>query len=132
MEAVDSDTAQQREDAIGQLFAAMAAIHRPLLGLIRRHGLSEVWKDDGAQSMFDWLQTRFGLDRRSTREHVRVAESLFELPQIASAFEDGRIRGTRFGTSPSLRLQTVMKNWPIWLPACRLVNSSEWPIEHAS
>ncbi len=45
-----------------------------------------------------WLSWRCGMDRVTAREHLRVAESLRELPHTAQAFADGQ---TDFQQGPS-------------------------------
>lgn len=104
MESVDHGSVQQREDAIGQLMAAMSAIHRQVLALIAEHDASEAWRDDGAATMTAWLQARFSLDRRNAADHVRVAAAMRDLRTISAAYERGRLSWdqvrevTRFAT----------------------------------
>ena len=69
MDAVVGGSPQEREDAIGQLLAAMAAIHRQVLTLIDQHDAAESWREDGAADMAGWLQARFATDHRFLHEH---------------------------------------------------------------
>ena len=50
-----------------------------------------LWRRDGATSMSVWLAARWGLARSTTREMVRVAKALGELPSIRRVFEERRI-----------------------------------------
>jgi hypothetical protein len=63
-----------------------------------------LWRRDGATSMTAWLAGRWGLARSTTREMVRVASALKDLPSIRRAFEERRLSWdqlrplTRFAT----------------------------------
>lgn len=62
------------------------------------------WERDGATSIGAWLAGRFKLARSTTREWVRVAYALRELPAIGRAFREQRLSWdqvrpvTRFAT----------------------------------
>src|ERR1043166_6244218 len=49
------------------------------------------WREDGAWSMAMWLQMRHGLSKASAARMVRVARGLVFCPQLAAAFEEGRL-----------------------------------------
>src|SRR5262249_50753187 len=51
----------------------------------------ELYREDGAHSMIDWLLFRFGWSRRFAREHVELAHSIAALPRLKKALPEGAI-----------------------------------------
>jgi hypothetical protein len=49
------------------------------------------WAGDGIRSCAHWLSWRAGMNLRTAVEHIRVAHTLQNLPQISAAFAAGRI-----------------------------------------
>jgi len=78
-------------DALGQLAGGMSAIHREVLSLVAVADRRGDWRDDGASDMPAWLCQRFGLNRATACEWVRVAHALESLPECARAYGEGRL-----------------------------------------
>ena len=88
---LESCSSQELADGIGQLHGVLAAAHRQLLALVAEYQRRELWGEDGAASMRDWLCCALKLSVRTAREWVEVAWALQSLPAIASAYESGRL-----------------------------------------
>jgi hypothetical protein len=61
------------------------------LGRVAEFDRREGWGRAGAKSCAHWLGWRCGIDRRTAREHVRVARALEGLALVQSAFASGRL-----------------------------------------
>jgi hypothetical protein len=49
------------------------------------------WAVDGVQSPAHWLEWKCAIPPRAAREHVRVATTMKELPEVTKAFSEGRL-----------------------------------------
>jgi hypothetical protein len=78
-------------DEIAELAAHLDAATHRLLILIGEFDASGGWADQGALTCAHWLGWRIGLELGAAREHVRVARTLRELPQISEALRRGQI-----------------------------------------
>jgi Domain of unknown function (DUF222) len=67
-----------------------AAMHR-LLADLHRFDEAGGWLAQGFTSCAHWLSHRVGWDLATAREHLRVAGSLAELPQVAAALASGTL-----------------------------------------
>ncbi|MGH2820783.1 MAG: DUF222 domain-containing protein, partial [Actinomycetota bacterium] len=80
------------EDALTRLQADLSAAHARLLELVAEVARDETWAEhDGCASAAHWLQWRCGLTPHASREAVRVACALQELPHIKEAFSGGEL-----------------------------------------
>ena len=77
-------------ERIAQLSALLSATECQLLTLIREFDERFGWRG-GFRNCAHWLNWRTGLAMGATREKVRVARALAELPLISAAMEDGKI-----------------------------------------
>lgn len=77
--------------AIDGLRAIENTIRLTLLEQIVEYDRREAWREDGARSMSDWLTFRHGYAASFSYELVRIGWALVALPQIKSAFGDGRL-----------------------------------------
>jgi hypothetical protein len=78
-------------DRIAESAASIdAAIHR-LLTDLRRFDLVQGWERQGALSLAHWLGWRCGISLGASREKVRVAHALAELPRIDEALRLGQV-----------------------------------------
>jgi hypothetical protein len=94
MAAVEESTDEsplEVADALGQLAGGMSAIHREVLSLVALADRRGDWREDGASDMPAWLCQRFGLNRATACEWVRVAHALESLPECARAYGEGRL-----------------------------------------
>ena len=64
------------------------ATHRFLV-LLREFDLRQGWQEWGSADCADWLNLKCGITRNTAQEKLRVAKSLWDLPQIGAAFEQG-------------------------------------------
>jgi hypothetical protein len=77
---------------------------RELFRLIAEVDRRELWRDDGARDMAQWLWMRYGLSDWKARRWIACASALEELPSIAEAFASGElgvdkvVELTRFAT----------------------------------
>ena len=97
-------TSDEFSEAISQLHAAEAAVHRQLLDLIRRFDESRLWTDDGAATMAQWLVARLAISPKTASDWVEVAAALPNLPSIASLAAEGRLSWDQL--APLTRLAT--------------------------
>jgi hypothetical protein len=82
---------ERLEDEISELAAHINAAHYDLLLLIGRYDAEKGWVQHGLASCAHWLQWRCGTNLGVAREKVRVARALPGLPQISTAFREGRV-----------------------------------------
>ena len=76
-------------DALGQLHGLGNATRSHLMKLSLAYEARELWKEDGAASMAEWLCQRLNLSLQSARELLEVGHGLKGLPRIAEAYEAG-------------------------------------------
>lgn len=88
---LDGCEPQELTDAIGQLHALEGAVRRQMLVMVAVCDRRELWKQDGAASMAEWLCTHLGLSIRTALPLVEIARALEELPAIAADYEAGRL-----------------------------------------
>jgi hypothetical protein len=79
------------EAEITELAAHINAANYDLLLLIGRYDEEQGWVQHGLASCAHWLQWRCGTNLGVAREKVRVARALPQLPQISTAFREGRV-----------------------------------------
>ena len=82
-------TSDDLSEAISQLHAAEVAVHFRLLGLVRAYDQANLWMQDGAATMAQWLVARLGVSAATASEWVRVARALEGLPAIAAVTAHG-------------------------------------------
>jgi uncharacterized protein DUF222 len=78
-------------DAIDELHGLANAARSQLMKMCIAYDARELWKQDGATSMAEWLCMRLTWSPKAARELVEVAHSLHSLPAIAAAFEAGTL-----------------------------------------
>jgi hypothetical protein len=78
-------------DAIGQLHGLHNAAHCQLMKMCVAYDARELWRQDGANSMAEWLCMRLAWSPKTARELVEVAHALKDLPAIAAAYEAGTL-----------------------------------------
>ena len=71
--------------------ATMSAASADLLAAIVPFDRERRWKQDGATCMSAWLAARYDETRSTTREWVRVAWALDDLPQISRTYRAARL-----------------------------------------
>jgi hypothetical protein len=81
----------QIEDEVATLAAQIAVTTGRFIELLAELERRGHYGAQGFQSLAHWLSWRCGLDLRTAREHVRVAEALTSLPTTASALKEGVI-----------------------------------------
>ncbi|XOV88800.1 MAG: DUF222 domain-containing protein [Pseudomonadota bacterium] len=79
------------EDEITLIAGHINAIDFYFLDLLSEFDLQEGWCGDGIKSFAHWLNWKCGLGALESREKVRVARALRELPQTREAFRVGEI-----------------------------------------
>jgi hypothetical protein len=72
-------------DAITQLHGLSNAARYQLMKLCVAYDARELWREDGAASMAEWLCMRLSLSLKSARELVEIAHALKDLPALAAA-----------------------------------------------
>ncbi len=87
----DPDAVEDLGDAIATLAAHLHAATHRFLVLIARFDRVRGWEPGGHRTCAHWLACRTGLDLGTAREHVRVARSLENLPQISAAMARGAL-----------------------------------------
>ena len=71
--------------------AEQSAHHAMWLSALAEVDRRELWGDDGARSLAQWLELKAGMDGRTAREHVRVMHRLEELPTVRAVYASGRL-----------------------------------------
>ena len=89
-EPTDRDALEHLGEQIAELAAHITAATYRLLTLIREFDEREGW-NCGFRTCAHWLSWRTGLALGASREHVRVARALGELPRLSEAMKLGRI-----------------------------------------
>jgi Domain of unknown function (DUF222)/HNH endonuclease len=67
------------------------ALEARFLVLVAAFDRREGWAGDGVRSCAHWLSWRCGISIHASRERVRVARALEQLPRLSEAFGTGRI-----------------------------------------
>jgi hypothetical protein len=76
------------ENLISSWCEVSRATHRFLV-LLREFDLRQGWQAWGCADCADWLNLKCGITRNTAQEKLRVAKSLWDLPQIEEAFKRG-------------------------------------------
>src|SRR3712207_1702922 len=76
-------------EVMGQMHGVAVASHRLVLAGVLEVDQRELWRLDGASSVEDWLQLRFGVSRRTAQNWVRVARGFVFTPQLAERYASG-------------------------------------------
>jgi hypothetical protein len=87
---MDLSTVQRIGNEIAELSAHLDAASARLLDLIRQFDAEGGW-NTGFRSCAEWLSWRTGLDLGASREKVRVARALANLPRLAQALARGEL-----------------------------------------
>jgi len=80
-----------RVEVLDALVMGEQALRLEILTEITRLETGEVWKQDGATSMADWLAGRYTTSIGTAREWTKVARALSEQPHIKQAYTEGRL-----------------------------------------
>ncbi len=91
MEHPDREALDVLADRIAENAAHLDAATHRLLTDLRAFDDAGAWAKQGAKSCAQWLSWRVGWDRRTSREHVRVANKLGSLPRIDDALRQGEM-----------------------------------------
>lgn len=87
----DRTDAEQLGAEITELCSYIYAAESRLLTLIREFDEKEYWARLGLCSCAHWLNFKCGIGMNATREKVRVANALAELPKISDGFSKGEL-----------------------------------------
>jgi hypothetical protein len=79
----------QLEQDIVSLSQHINASEYEFLVLLREFDLRQGWKAYHFNNCAEWLNMKCGMSPRTAREKLRVANSLFDLPEISLAFQKG-------------------------------------------
>ncbi|MBA2539004.1 MAG: DUF222 domain-containing protein [Deltaproteobacteria bacterium] len=91
MEHPTRDALDALADRIAENAAHLDAATHRLLTDLRAFDEAGAWAKQGSKSCAQWLSWRVGWDRRTSREHVRVANKLGSLPRIDDALRRGEM-----------------------------------------
>ena len=83
-------TVELKEEA-GRLGPEIAARQGRLAAIAGEMERRRTWDDDGASSMAAWMVERNGVSARTGRAMTAIGERLYDLPQLARAFQAGEI-----------------------------------------
>ena len=78
-------------EVVDQMHAIGNASTAMLLAALVVLDQRDAYRVDGAWSTVMWLQMRHGMTRANAARHVRVARGLVFCPQLAAAFQEGRL-----------------------------------------
>lgn len=81
---------QLTERVVGHA-SQIAALTAQFLDLLVEFDHRKVWIGDGIRSCAHWLSWRTGLSLRAAQDHLRIAHALTDLPQLHTAFADGKL-----------------------------------------
>ena len=81
----------EADRAIGETASHINAAMAKLLTELGSFLETEGWGDHGAKSPEEWVGWRLGVTPGDARHHVRIAQRLEELPQIAASFRRGEL-----------------------------------------
>jgi hypothetical protein len=90
VDVAELSTPDLESELVG-LAGHLAAAQCRFLLLLAEFDAREAWAGPGLRSCAHWLSWRVGMDLRTAREQVRVAQALLSLPQVTAAFGTGRI-----------------------------------------
>lgn len=88
-------TSDQIATAIDGLWAIRDGTSVPLLEKIYEYEVRELYKEDGARSIEDWIAFRRGCSPATAREHATLARALASLPLLKEALRSGRLSWDR-------------------------------------
>jgi hypothetical protein len=80
------NTDQQVLERIDAAHREICSEQRELFRLIVEVDRRELWQDDGARDMAQWLWMRYGISDWKARRWIASAHALEDLPLIAEAF----------------------------------------------
>jgi len=83
------------ESAIVQCERVRQRVDHAQLVYVRAFLKTGAWRMHGMRTAADWVAWRLGLEGRTARERVRVAEALEGLPKTDAAFAAGEINYTK-------------------------------------
>jgi hypothetical protein len=87
-----TDTGNSHDvEVLDALVMGEQALRLEVLTEVTRLEAGEVWKQDGATSLADWLAGRYTTSITTAREWITVARALAELPRIRRIYADGRL-----------------------------------------
>jgi hypothetical protein len=86
-----SDSDDELAEALVQVACVESAARLQLVRLVARLDRRNVWRADCQTSMASWLTLQLGIRIGTAREIVAVASVINELPELASAMEQGRL-----------------------------------------
>lgn len=87
----ESYTDEELDLAIDEAEAAIAAIRRNQLRLVRVRDRRRLWERDGCRNMGQWLSGRLGISAFAGMRWTHAAHALEHLPLTSAAFERGSI-----------------------------------------
>lgn len=90
LSASDPTSVEQLGEAIADIAAGLHADTYQLLVLLREFDARSGW-NNGFMSCAHWLSWRTGIDIGATREKVRVARALPDLPLLSGALQRGQV-----------------------------------------
>ena len=79
------------DQAIANLSSRTNAASYELLVLIREFDERAGWLRWGFANCTDWLHWRCDLSRNASREKIRMAHALKDLPEMSRAFGEGKL-----------------------------------------
>jgi len=79
----------QLEDDIISLSSHINSMEYEFMVLLREFDLRQGWKEYLFNNCAEWLNMKCGMAPGTAREKMRVANGLFDLPQISAAFQKG-------------------------------------------
>ncbi len=84
-------TSDEAARAIDGFLAIRDGTNVPALEAIHYYDTHELYREDGARTMADWISFRRGCAPRTARELVDIARAIADLPALKQALVDGRI-----------------------------------------
>ena len=84
-----SDDRLQRE--LAELAARRAEIEVAMAERLVELDRRTVWKADGCRSMANWVAVVLHTSPRTSRQTMRVAQALHQLPQVAKSYMAGEL-----------------------------------------
>ena len=88
---VETDRLEELSEEITSLASQIHAATYRLLTLLAEFDDKRGWEREGHRSCAHWLSYRTGIDLGASRERVRAARALVDLPQIGSAMAKGEL-----------------------------------------
>ena len=90
-DTMTTDPGNSHVEVLDALVMGEQALRLEVLTEVTRLEAGEVWKQDGATSLADWLAGRYTTSITTAREWITVARALAELPRIRRTYADGRL-----------------------------------------